>query len=161
MAYGLTVLLGAPLCLLVGVAVEAARVRRSFGRNPDVFRCKLRAPGNPSAGLRRRWDRAPRRAVWVHDVLLVQHGALRQHIVALPARLPDEVLHPLPIGEVTGLGSDPQVLPLQLDDGRVVEVAVPAEARPLVVGPFLAAAIPGLPKAPAERRPGRPWRPPA
>jgi hypothetical protein len=161
MVYALTILFGAPLCLLLGAAAEAARVRRRFARNPGVFRCKLRAPGNPSAGLRRRWDRAPRRAVWVHDVLLVQHGALRQHIVALPARLPDEVLHPLPLGEVRGLGSDPQVLPLQLDDGRVVEVAVPAEARPLVVGPFLAAAIPGQPKAPVEPRPGRPWRPPA
>jgi hypothetical protein len=156
MAYGLTILFGAPLCLLLGMAGEAARVRRRFGRDPGVFRCKLRAPGNPSTGLRRCWDRAPRRAVWVHDVLLVQHGAMRQHIVALPARIPEEALHPLPIGDVTGLGSDPQVLPLQLDDGRVVEVAVPTEARPLVVGPFLAAAIPGLPAAPGEWRRRRP-----
>jgi hypothetical protein len=156
MAYGLTILVGAPLCLLLGMVAMTARIRRSFGRNHGVFRCKLRAPGNPSAGLRRSWDRAPRRAVWVHDVLLVQHGTLRQHVVALHARIPEDVLHPLPIGEVTGLGSDPQVLALQLDDRRVIEVAVPAEARPLVVGPFLAAAIPGLPEAPAERRPRRP-----
>jgi hypothetical protein len=155
MMYALTIMLGAPLCLLLGVAAETARVRRRFARGPGVFRCKLRAPDNPSAGMRRSWDRAPRRAVWVHDVLLVQHGFLRQHIVALPARIPDDVLSPVRIGEATGLGPDPQMLPLQLDDGRVVEIAVPAEAQPLVVGPFLAAAIPGLPTAPVERRPRR------
>jgi hypothetical protein len=151
-AYALTILFGAPLSLLLGVAAETARVRRRFGRNPGVFRCKLRAPDNPSAGLRRSWDRAPRRAVWVHDVLLVQHGVLRQHIVALPARIPDDVLGPVAFGAAKGLGPDPQLLPLQLDDGRVIEIAVPAGARPLVVGPFLAAAIPGLPVPPAERR---------
>jgi hypothetical protein len=83
-------------------------------------------------------------------------SSARQHILALPARIPDDVLHPLPIGEVRGLGSDPRLLPLQLDDGRVIEVAVPATARPLVVGPFLAAAIPGLPAAQAERLPPLP-----
>jgi hypothetical protein len=156
MRYALTILLGAPLCLLFGAAAGTARLGRRFGRNSGVFRCKLRARDNPSPAVGRCWDRAPRRAVWVHDVLLVQHGTFRQHIAALPARIPDDVLHPLPIGEVRGLGSDPQMLPLQLDDGRVIEVAVPATARPLVVGPFLAAAIPGLPPPPVQRRPPRP-----
>ena len=156
MVYALTVLFGAPLCLLLGAAAEAARVRRRFARNPGVFRCKLRAPDNPSGGVRRSWDRFSRRAVWVHDVLLVQHGFLRQHILALPARIPDDVLSPVGVGEATGLGPDPQMLPLQLDDGRVVEVVVRAEAQPLVAGPFLSAAIPGLPAAPVELPSRRP-----
>jgi hypothetical protein len=56
---------------------------------------------------------------------------------------------------VRGLGSDPQVLGLRLDGGSVVELAIAAEARVAAVGPFLAAAIPGLPAAPADRPPRR------
>jgi hypothetical protein len=36
--------------------------------------------------------------------------------------------------------------------GRQVEVAAPADARTRLVGPFFAAAIPGLPSGPRDRK---------
>jgi hypothetical protein len=48
---------------------------------------------------------------------------------------------PVSPAEVKGLGSQPLALRLRLDDGDLIEVAVPADARYLVAGPFLVAAL--------------------
>jgi hypothetical protein len=163
MAVTLAGLVGLAAGVLLGAALVGLSIRSRFARTPGAFRCKVRVPGSASRRLRRRpeppagfdarWGHRRRRAVWVHDVLLVQHGLLRQHVVALPVRIPDEVIRPEPPDVVRGLGSGPQVLRLRLDEGPPVEVATASEARSLVVGPFLAAAIPGLPGAPADRPP--------
>jgi hypothetical protein len=155
-------LVGLAAGVLLGAALVGLSIRR-FARTPGAFRCKVRAPGSVSyrlrsrpelpAGFGPRWGHRRRRAVWVHDVLLVRHGLLGQHVVALPVRIPDEVIRPAPAEVVRGLGSRPQVLRLRLDEGPPVEVATASEARSLVVGPFMAAAIPGLPGAPADRPP--------
>jgi len=156
----LSLLLWLPIAALLGVLaagigthVRLARANRGAGAG-DVFRCKTRMPdaGGPRLPA---WPRRPTRAWWAHDVLLVQRGRLLPHLVALPARCPDSgVRHSSAFETGRGLGPRPVVLRLMLDDGEVVDVA--ARARDLVslVGPFLAAAIPGLAEAPTEFRPG-------
>jgi hypothetical protein len=54
--------------------------------------------------------------------------------------------------EVGGLGPNPMAFPLRCDDDSLIEIAAAEEDRTLLAGPFLAAAIPGLPRAPRERR---------
>ena len=156
MASALLALVGIPLALLAGAIAMALRVRRRFARTPGAFRCKLRSPRGTVTGFRERWDRRPTRGLWVHDVLMVQRGRFRQHVLAIPVRLPEDVLRPVDPEDAPGigLGPEPHVLRLQLDDGPVVDVAVSGEARSLVVGPFLAAAIPAMPPARAERPAG-------
>ena len=149
-------LLTLPGAALVGslVATLLARVsaRRRFVQGPEAFRCRLRAPDGGVAGLRTGWRRASAHAQWVHDVLLVRRGPLGGRTLVLPVRRPAEQIRLATAGEVRELGPEPLVLGLTLDGGETVEVAVPVGARAQVVGPFLAAAIPGLPEAQAEPR---------
>jgi hypothetical protein len=162
MTLALVGLAGLAVGVLLGVALLGLSIRLRFARIPDAFRCKvrvsrmLRRPGQrleSPAGFGTRWGHRRTRAVWVHDVLMVRHGLLGQHVVALPVRIPDEAIRSVPADLVRGLGPSPQVLRLRLDEGPPVEVAAASQARSLVVGPFVAAAIPGLPAAPADRPP--------
>ena len=84
-------------------------------------------------------------ARWVHDVLLVQWGVLVPHTVALAVCGTDRALRRTSRLEVSGLGGDPVVLTLVLDDGRVVEVAARSRDRMALAGPYLVAAISALP----------------
>jgi hypothetical protein len=163
MTLALVGLAGLAVGVLLGAALLGLSIRFRFARIPDAFRCKVRVSRTLRrprqrlelpAGFGTRWGHRRRRAVWVHDVLMVQHGLLGQHVVGLPVRIPDEVIRSASVDVVRGLGSNPQVLRLRLDEGPPVEVATASETRSLVVGPFMAAAIPGLPAAPADRPPG-------
>jgi hypothetical protein len=141
-----TILVGS----LVAMLVTAASTYRRFRSSPGTFRCTLRAPLDLVGRLPTDWRHGPAHARWVHDVLLVRRGLLGQRVMAMPVRIPDDVIRPAVKGEVRGLGPEPLVLGLKLDGGELVEVAAPVEARTRLVGPFLAAAIPGLPAAAAE-----------
>jgi hypothetical protein len=140
----------AGLGALAGAALLGLRARARFRRTPGAFRCTVRLPDQPH---RTRFGRGrrPTSAVWVHDVLLVRRGMFGQQIAALPVRIPEDGPEPA-AGTIRGLGPEPYLLSLRLDGGQLVDVALPAEARVPAVGPFLAAAMRGLPDAPAERR---------
>jgi hypothetical protein len=143
--------------VLLGGIGTGLRTRSRFARTAGAFRCRLRmsdaakAPLRPP-GIGARWGRR-RSAVWVHDVLLVQHGLFGQHLTAVPVRIPEDAIRPVPHEVPRRLGPNPQALRLRLDDGPVVEIATTSDSRSLIAGPFLAAAIPGLPTAPADRPP--------
>jgi hypothetical protein len=102
--------------------------------------------------MSRRWPRRPTWALWVHDVLLIHRGWLRPRVAAVPIRFPDDVMWQASPREVRGLGREPLLLPLRGDDDTLVEVAARGSDRQLLAGPFLAAAIPGLPRAPQPPR---------
>ena len=166
MTLTLVTLMGTVAGVLLGAALVGLSIRRRFARLPGAFRCKIRVPRTapvprrprpprePPIEIGTRWGRRRTWAVWVHDVLVVQCGLIGQHVAALPVRIPEDVIHPAPDG-VRGLGSRPQLLRLRLDGGPLVELATAGESRTLLVGPFMAAAIPGLPTAPADRPPRR------
>jgi hypothetical protein len=70
-------------------------------------------------------------------------------IQAVAAELaPGTVLEYAPLD--VRLGLHPISLRMTTDDGDVIDVAVALASRTLLAGPFLAAAIPGLPRAPRE-----------
>jgi hypothetical protein len=147
----LLVALGFPLAALAGVIVSGRYAWRRFARASGAFRCKVRVTKGEVPGVRRQFPRRPGYARWVHDVLLVHQDALRPYPVPVPARFPDGVMHGVSRSSVPGLGDAPLVLPVQLDDGPIVEVAAAQSDRTLLVGPFLAAAMDGLPRLRTDR----------
>jgi hypothetical protein len=145
----LLVLLVLALCAVV--TLLAARFANARSGLPGAtFPCRLRPAGRlghqrPGSWPRRRW-----RGAWVHDVLLLERGVLLRRITSLSVRMPEEALRSAWPGEVRGLGRDPLVVLLRLDDDSLVEVAAASEHCADLVGPFKAAVIPGLPPAPSE-----------
>lgn len=125
---------------LVGIALSGWHRHRLSKAGP-TFACRIWSPTGLRAG---RWNR-PRlrraRAVWIHDVLLVQRGRLFPRLLVLPVRLPDDSMRFAEPGEVGGLARMPLVMELRLDDGSLVAVAAASQDRTNLAGPFLAAAI--------------------
>jgi hypothetical protein len=140
------------LVLTSAVLGTVAAVGRSrFTRDPRSFRCRVRRTW-PGRDRRARWRWFATHAMWAHDVLLLRAGFLRLGLTALvvcPAR--DARVEPLPGADVRRLGGHPMSLRLTLADGGMMEIAVAEERRTDLVGPFLTAALPGLPRAPREK----------
>ena len=143
------------MTFLLAVLALVVAVRGTATRFPDdvaSFRCKLRpapVPGLPETP----WPRRRARGLWTHDVLLIREGRLRVRLRVLAVRTPEEPLRVLRYGEVGGvLGAGALAVVLRLDDGSLVEVAVRAADRTRLVGPFFAAAIPGLFNHISDRR---------
>lgn len=146
------VLLGLPLAVVLGMLGAGLGARICFVRAEPTFRCKVRFPGDLDEPLLP-WPAHRSRARWLRDILLVQRGLLVPRTVALSARPPRREIRRTSSIEVRGLGGDPMVLTLTLDDGRLLEVATRAADLTTLAGPFLVAAIPSLPHAPREPRP--------
>src|SRR6266545_4580055 len=118
--------LGVPLWLVVGALIASLLSRRSFCRAPDVFKSKLRLRRGEVHGLDDSWPRLPGHGRWVHDVLIVHSGLalVRNTVYPVASRTvsfaPSD---PTP----SRLGEAPRATQLTLDDGAVIEMAVPRE----------------------------------
>jgi hypothetical protein len=115
--------------------------RRCLSNAGPTFRCRVWWPAGSRPGRGNRTNLHRARAVWIHDVLLVQRGRLFPRLLVLPVRLPDDSMRFAEPGEVSGLTTRPLVMELRLDDGSLVAVAAASEDRTSLAGPFLAAAI--------------------
>jgi hypothetical protein len=139
--------------VLVGTTVVVLTVwgRIRYARELPSFRCRV----GPPASSRRsdaRWCFRRTRAAWVDDVLLLRSGALRLWLTPLAVGVAREVtVEALERGQVRGLGRRPVALRFTAHDGCEVEVAAAHEDAGRLVGPFLTAALSGLPEAPRER----------
>jgi len=140
---------------LAGFLLAAAVRHVRFCSAASTFRCKVRRVGAPRRSPLEAWPRRRVRALWVHDVLLLKRGALFPRLTALPVRIPEDALRSAGHREVRRLGADPLVILLRLDDGTFAEVAARSEDRRHLVGPFVAAALPGPPRGDRERPLGR------
>lgn len=147
----LLILLGVPVGAGGGMLLAGWRSRRRFAAAEGVFRCKVRARGIRLGGLAAGWSRRATRARWQHDVLLVHRGLLFPRTVPLAVRKVEGAVRNARYREVGRLDAAPLLITLRLDDGMSVEVAAPAADRAALAGPYLAAAIPGLPPARTER----------
>jgi hypothetical protein len=139
--------------VLTAVTLGALSVtnRLRFARQPGAFRCRLGTPPYPRVPEATRWRRRRTRARWVSDVLIVQSGLLRLSATPLVAHVAsDTAVRSLLPSEVRGLGKRPAVLRVTLEDQTPLEVAVAEASRALLVGPYLAAGLSGLPRAPRE-----------
>jgi hypothetical protein len=149
---GPSILLTCALAVLVGALAASVCGRWYFARDMMTFRCKLRWPEERWPSASPRWPRHRVRAAWTHDVLVVYRGVLRPRPAILAVRTSAHAVRTTR-SEVRGLGRNPVVLGLRLDDGSVVELATRDTGLDALVGPFLAASIRGLPPAAAEQRP--------
>jgi hypothetical protein len=143
----LLVLLLTPVGAVASAAGWSLRARRRFAGADGAFRCKVRVARGRVPGLGWRWPRGTAHARWSHDVLLVHRGHWCPVTLALPARVIDVA----PGWRIARLGRSTLLLSLQLDGGPIVEVVAAETDRTPLVGPFLAAAVPGPPQAQPER----------
>jgi len=136
--------------VLATVLVIAAWGHVRYARRLPFFRCRIGPPAAVSRrGSRARWCRRRTRAVWVDDVLLVRSGVLRLWVTPFAVGAARAVsLEP---ADVHGLGPRPVAMRFNLREAGEMEVAVAAEHADRLVGPFLTAALSGLPDAPRER----------
>jgi hypothetical protein len=144
--------------LLVGsavlgtLAVLAVRARVRYARSALFFRCRLGPPPSRRRARRARWRLRRSWAGWVDDVLVVRSGAWRLWLTPLSVGVAGDVkLQALGPGEARGLGPRPVALQLTVRGAGELEIAVSAEDADLLVGPFLTAALSGLPGAPRGR----------
>jgi hypothetical protein len=123
----LAALLGIPLWLIVGALLLLVWHARQVRRAPDVFACKLRVVSGVAPGLSTNFPRRKGYANWVHDVLALRAGPGLMRIYLLPVA---GLAAPARGGDpaVKGLGEKPQLLAVRLDNGAVVEIAVPEAA---------------------------------
>jgi len=125
---------------LVGIALSS-RHRHCLSKAGPTFACRVWSLTGSRPGRGNRTNLRRARAVWIHDVLLVQRGRLFPRLLVLPVRLPDDSIRFAKPGEVSGLTTMPLVMELRLDDGSLVAVAAASRDRTSLAGPFLAAAI--------------------
>ena len=95
------------------------------------------------------WRARCTRAVWLNDVFLFQSGLLRLSVTPVAPRIDrGAAVESLDPYEVRGLGPHAVALRLTDADGSPLLVATSSRNRTALVGPFLAACLPGLPRAP-------------
>lgn len=140
-------LLALSLLLLSGLLVDRRR-RRAFIREGPVFTARFRTAGpRPPGwrGLRRGWSRRML-AYWRDDVLVIRRGLVVDRRLRLFAQIT--------FAGVYGLSGrrDAIAVHLRLPDGALLEVTAPSGDRVELVGPYLAAGISHLPRAPLRRR---------
>lgn len=142
------------LIVLMAAALHLIAARRANSRPGGAgraFLCKIRPAGRLDHPLTTRWPLRRCRAAWVHDVLIVSRGLTFPRVTAFAVRMPEETLRQTCSREVPGLGTHPLAIVLRLDNDRLVEIATRNSHRTELVGPFMAAAIPGLPAGPKEQ----------
>jgi hypothetical protein len=143
---------GAVLLVATTVVVLAAWGRIRYARHLPSFRCRVGPPPARSPRRSARWCLRRTHAAWVDDVLLLRSGALRLWLTPLALGVARDVtVEDLERREARGLGPQPVVLRFTSQDGYEVEVAVAHRDAGRLVGPFLTAAMSGLPDAPRER----------
>jgi len=128
--------LGVPLWLVVGMLVAALWNRRRFLKNPGVFSTKLRLEAGSFAGLGDRWPRVSAYATWVHDVLLINKGLALIRTMPLPIAAGEGIARDADPSKVKRMGDSPVLLRFRLDNGAILQMAVPRDARLLALGPY-------------------------
>jgi hypothetical protein len=139
MIWALLALLGVPFWLIgVGLGLTLLNRRRVKAR-PGVFRCKIRITSGSVPGLRERWPRSSSYAFWVRDVLVVRAGLalVRTRVLAMTSAFGE--IDTRPRAELKRFGPEAAVLTFALEEGCAIEVAAPASADALLVGPYLLA----------------------
>lgn len=133
------------LVLLLGtwalLLIRSWRRDRRFIKETDVFPCRIRLVRGWVPGLTGKWRGRPRRARWVHDVLIFRSGWITAHNCALPVRTVVGSVRTSEGRTVRRLGKCPVLVRLQLDLDQVIEVAAPSDARELIAGPFVVAGV--------------------
>jgi hypothetical protein len=141
--------------LLIALAMTQYLRWRRVVHADGAFRCKIRLSAGRSEQwprLRDRWSRRRLRARWVGDELVVWRRPVLLLPVRLRARICRDGIYRLTVLDVKRCGYRPVAIEIELSDGSRIEVATTDAARVELVGPYLAAALKDLPRAPRRRR---------
>jgi hypothetical protein len=153
MRYVADVIIGS-LVACSALIVVALWNRTRFGKDPAAFVCRaarLSRRGWQRDGLRWGWLRT--RAKWVNDVLIVQSGPLWMRSLTIAVSLPKGAqIETEPPSTVRRLGPRPQSLWIDCSEVMPLKIAVREQDRTKLAGPFVAAAIGGLPSPPRRNR---------
>jgi hypothetical protein len=153
MRYLADVIIGV-LSACTALILVAVWTRCRFARDRSSFACRtarLSWRWWHRDGLRWNWWRT--RAKWVNDVLVVQSGLLWMRTLTVPVALPRGTqIEAEARSTVRRLGARPQSLWIERGDGTPLKIAVRGQDRTKLAGPFLAAAIAGLPAPPRRNR---------
>jgi len=138
----------------LAVVLIASWNRRRFARDSSSFVCR-------TARLSRRWWHRDglhwgwlrTRAKWVSDVLVIQSGLLRMRSLTVAVVLPKGTqIEAEARSTVRRLGPRPQSLWIDCGVVTPLKIAVRGQDRSKLAGPFVAAAIGGLPAPPRRNR---------
>jgi hypothetical protein len=136
MIWALLAILGVPLWLVVGALAGSLWSRRHFRNSPGVFPAKVRLNSGTFDGLSESWPPVAAYARWVHDVLLVNKGLALVRTQPLPVAAAEGRVEQADPQEIKRLGNHPVLLRFRLDNGAIIQLAAPGEARSLACGPF-------------------------
>jgi hypothetical protein len=145
MLIALLAVLGVDLIVIVVLLGVVLTRRRWVSHQAGAFKGAIRVVHGEVHGLKPKWKRGFGR--WVGEVFVWNKGPfLFRNELVVAQGLSGEIRAVKP-AEVKRLGKHPDVVPLLVDSGAQIEVAVPQDRRDLAGGPF-AAAVPG----PGSRR---------
>ena len=136
MLWALLALLGVPLWLVAGGLGLTLWQRSKFKKKEGVFPTKMRLASGTAPGVSEKWPPMSSFALWVHDVLLVHKGLGLMSTFPLGVEAPEGSAESADPEEVKRLGDQPVLLRFRLDDGAVLEMAVPEESQKVAQGPF-------------------------
>ena len=153
MRYVADVIIGLLSACLALVLVGLSNLIR-FANDPASFVCRAaRLTRHGWQRDRMRWGWLRTRAKWVNDVLILQSGPLWMRSVTIAVVLPKGAqIEAEPPSSVRRLGPRPQSLWIECGDVLPLKIAVREPDRTKLAGPFVAAAIGGLPTPPRRNR---------
>ena len=117
MVWILLAALGIPLWMVAGALIATLSSRRHFKSAPGAFSAKLRIVAGDVPGLKDSWPRRPLLARWTHDVLVIQRGLALVRTDLLGVAQATELLTTGNPDAIHGLGAEPLVLAVVLDNG--------------------------------------------
>ena len=143
----------AAISAFVVLTAVGLRARTRFARNHSTFTCRIARLSSRwwhRDGLH--WRMLRSRAAWTGEVLVIRNGPVSLRAVRIAVFLPPKtrIEDEIP-STVRRLGACPQSLWIERTDGTPIKVAVRERDRTKLAGPFLVAAIAGLPAARRER----------
>ena len=131
-------LLGVPLWLLLGWLAAGIWHRHQIKELPGLFNVKVRLISGSHQHLNDNFPRSTGHAMWAHDVLIMEKGMLIPRTIHF--EVADSVGQPSPVNsdKVKHVSDDWVTMQFSLDDGTVIELAVPDDAAEAAQGPFFA-----------------------
>jgi hypothetical protein len=136
MLWATLALLGVPMWLVVGGLAVMFWSRSKFKKQDGVFATKMRLESGSAPGVGEKWPPMSSFALWVHDVLMVHKGLGLMNTSPLGVAGSEGSAKDVDPEEVKRLGENPVILRFRLDNGAVLQMAVPGDALELAQGPF-------------------------
>jgi hypothetical protein len=136
MLWAILALLGVPIWLVVGGLAIMLWSRSRFKKQDGVFPAKMRHESGAASGDGEKWPPVSSYALWVHDVLLVHKGLGMMQTIPLGVVGAEGSVESADPEKVKRMGENPMLLRFRLDDGAVLQMAVPGDSLTLAQGPF-------------------------